>query len=381
MSTLIVLAAVALIGIVLHDGFEVIMLPRRVSRGLRLTRLFYITSWRFWRSMARHVKTPKRRDLLLSWFGPSSILALFLIWASLLVLSFGAIHAALGSPMNTPSAQVPGLPDYLYFSGVTFFTLGYGDISPIGPVGRTLAVIEAGLGFAFLAVVISYLPVFYQAFSSREITISLLDARAGSPPRASSLLARIGPSKNFGALDRFLQEWERWAAQVLESHLSFPLLGYYRSQHDNQSWLAAMTLILDASSVMIAGVKGVDLYQARLTFAVARHAVVDLSQVFRARPLMSEVDRLPTPDLARMLEELGRAGLDVRDLASAEARLNELRRLYEPFVAALSENFLLPLPPIWSEAPAVDNWQTSAWMKRAGAIGELAQAEPDDHDD
>jgi Ion channel len=381
MSTMIVLAALALIVIVLHDGFEVIMLPRRVSRGLRLSRLFYITAWQFWRSVAGRLGPSKRRDLLLSWFGPSSILALFLIWASLLILCFGAIHAAMGTPMNTPAAQEPGPLDYLYFSGVTFFTLGYGDVSPIGLVGRTLGVAEAGLGFAFLAVVISYLPVFYQAFSSREITISLLDARAGSPPRASSLLARIGPSKNFGALERFLQEWERWAAQVLESHLSFPLLSYYRSQHDNQSWLAAMTLILDSSSLMIAGVKGVDLYQARLTFAVARHAVVDLSQVYRARPFGPEVDRLPTRDLAAMLEELGRAGLDVRDQATAEARLTELRRLYEPFIAALSEYFLLPLPPIWAQAPAVDNWQTSAWMKRAGAIGELALAEPDDHDD
>jgi hypothetical protein len=381
MSTMIVLAALALIAIVLHDGFEVILLPRRVSRGLRLTRLFYISTWRFWSSATGGLGTPKRRGLLLSWFGPLSILGLFLLWAVILILCFGAIHAALGTPMNTPSAQVPGLLEYIYFSGVTFFTLGYGDMSPIEQLGRALAVVEAGLGFAFLAVVISYLPVFYQAFSNREITISLLDARAGSPPRASSLLARIGPSKDFEALDRFLQEWERWAALVLESHLSFPLLSYYRSQHDNQSWLAALTLILDASSVMIAGVKGIDLYQARLTFAMARHAVVDLAQVFRVRYLGPEVDRLPTPDLARMLDELGRAGLDVRDQATTEARLTELRRLYEPFIAALSEYFLLPLPPIWSEAPVVDNWQTSAWMKRACGIGELALTEPDDHDD
>ena len=130
---------------------------------------------------------------------------------------------------------------------MTFFTLGFGDLTPQGPTGRALAVAEAGIGFAFLAVVISYLPVFYQAFSKREVTISLLDARAGSPPTAGSLLLRLAPGRNFEALDRFLQEWERFAAEVLESHLSFPLLSYYRSQHDNQSWLAAMTTILDAS--------------------------------------------------------------------------------------------------------------------------------------
>ena len=104
MSTMIVLAALALIAIVLHDGFEVILLPRRVSRGLRLTRLFYTYTWRFWSSAAGRLGTPKRRGLLLSWFGPLSILGLFLLWAALLILGFGAIHSALGTPMNTPSA-------------------------------------------------------------------------------------------------------------------------------------------------------------------------------------------------------------------------------------------------------------------------------------
>ncbi len=376
MSTLIVLAALALIAVVLHDGFEVILLPRRVSRDIRITRLFYISTWRLWRTAVLRMSSHRRRELLLSWFGPLSILGLFLLWASILILSFGAIHWALGTPMN--ATATPGIGDDLYFSGVTFFTLGFGDIAPVGPVGRSLAVIEAGLGFAFLAVVISYLPVFYQAFSNREITISLLDARAGSPPQASSLLIRLAPSRNFGALDRFLQEWERWAAEVLESHLSFPLLSYYRSQHDNQSWLAALTVILDASALVIAGVKGGDPYQAQLTFAMARHAVVDIAQVFRARPSDPEVDRLPPEGLTALLDELQLAGLELRESSAVGPKLAELRRLYEPFVAALSAYFLLPLPPIRAEAAPVDNWQTSAWMKRAGGIGQLARSEPDD---
>ncbi len=289
MSTLIALAGVGLIAVILHDGFEVILLPRRVSRDLRIARLFYITAWKVWRAtVASRMKPGKRRNVLLSWFGPSSVIMLFALWAVSLILAFGAIHWAIGSPMNTPGAQPPGLLDYLYFSGVTFFTLGFGDISPQGTVGRFLAVGEAGIGFAFLAVVISYLPVFYQAFSKREVTISLLDARAGSPPSAGSLLLRLAPGRNFEALDRFLQEWERWAAEVLESHLSFPLLSYYRSQHDNQSWLAAMTMILDSCALTIAALKGVDPYQAQLTFAVARHTVVDLCQVFHARPIDPE---------------------------------------------------------------------------------------------
>ena len=382
MSTLIVLAGLALIAVVLHDGFEVMLLPRRVNRAFRIARLYYITTWRLWRAAAGLVKPGKRRQVLLSWFGPSSVILLFALWAALLIVAFGSVHWAIGSPMNTPGAQVPGLLDYLYFSGVTFFTLGFGDISPQHPVGRALAVGEAGIGFAFLAVVISYLPVFYQAFSRREATISLLDARAGSPPSAGSLLLRLAPGRNFEALGRFLQEWERFAAEVLEGQLSFPLLSYYRSQHDNQSWLAAMTTILDACALTIAGLEGVDPYQAQLTFAMARHAVVDLAQIFHARPVEPEVDRLPPDRLAALLDDLERSGLDLRPRPVAEARLLELRGMYEPFVNALSIYFVLPLPPIRVEGPVVDNWQTSAWMRRTRGIGKLALADPgDDHVD
>ncbi len=382
MAILIVLACFTLILIVLHDGFEVLLLPRRVNRSIRLTRLFYIGLWIIWRLVAAGLKTGKRRHVFLSWFGPSSVILLFTVWAIILILAFGVAQWGLGSPMNTPNAVASGFWDYLYFSGVTFFTLGFGDLTPKAATGRLLAVAEAGIGFAFLAVVISYLPVLYQAFSSREVTISLFDARAGSPPTAGSLLLRLAPGRNFGALDRFLQDWERFAASVLESHLSFPLLSYYRSQHDNQSWLAALTAILDTSALTITALKDIDPYQAQLTFAMARHAVVDLAQIFQIRPISPEVDRLSTEELANLLRDFDQAGLKLRDPRTIEARLVELRHLYEPFVQGLSDYLILPLPPVRREGPIVDNWQTSAWMERSKGIGRLAETDPaDDHRD
>src|SRR5262249_55504278 len=139
---------------------------------------------------------------------------------------------------------------YLYLSGVTFSTLGFGDVVAVSPLGRLLTVAEALLGFGFLACLIGYLPVFYQAFSRREVTISLLDARAGSPPSAASLLLRLAQAQNVPAVVPFLAEWERWAAELLESHLTYPVLSFYRSQHDNQSWLAALTAILDTCALL-----------------------------------------------------------------------------------------------------------------------------------
>src|SRR5206468_4512146 len=172
-------------------------------------------------------------------------------------------------------------------SGTTFTTLGYGDLTPVGPAARALAVAEAATGFGFFAVVISYLPVLYQAFSRREAFIALLDARAGSPPAAGRMLLRTPPGPaGAGCLGDFLAEAERWAAEVLEGHLSFPVLGYYRSQHDNQSWLAGLACVLDTSAVLLTVVEGADRTQARLTFAMARHAVVDLGLVLHRPPVL-----------------------------------------------------------------------------------------------
>jgi hypothetical protein len=381
MSALTATASLILIALVLWDAFEAMLLPRRVTRQLRFARLYYVYSWRPWAAMARGFRPGKRRNVLLSLYGPLSILGLFSVWAFGLIAGFALLQWSLGSPLHTPDGH-HGLGDYGYFSGVTFFTLGFGDVTPARPLGRFLAVVESGLGFGFLAVVISYLPVHYEAFSRREVTISLLDARAGSPPTAAELLGRLARHSDIALLDRFLGEWERWAAEVLESHISFPVLSYYRSQHDNQSWLAALTAILDTSALVVAGLRGADRSQAWLTFAMGRHVVVDLSQVYHVPPVAPDPDRLLPERLRALRERLKSAGLELRDGEAVDRRLAELRGMYEPFVNALSRYFVLPLPPVLSEEEPVDNWQTSAWMRRARGFGQLATADPtDDHVD
>jgi hypothetical protein len=119
-----------------------------------------------------------------------------------------------------------------------------------------ITVLESGTGIGFLAIVISYLPVLYGAFSRREVNISLLDARAGSPPTAAELVRRHVRGQNLEALGQFLRDWEAWSAELMESHLSFPVLCYFRSQHDNQSWLAALTAVLDTCALLITCAEG-----------------------------------------------------------------------------------------------------------------------------
>jgi hypothetical protein len=370
--------SIALMLFIFLDGFEAIVLPRRVTRPYRFARFFYRNTWLLWRQLARCLPAGKHRENFLSIFGPLSLLALFTTWICVLIFAFGLLHLSLDTRLSGSYGKDAHLGTYLYLSGTTFFTLGYGDVTPEGAVGRILAVAEAGLGFGFLAIVISYLPVLYQAFSRREVPISLMDARAGSPPSAGQLLVRLARAHKLGAIHPILVEWERWAAEVLESHLSYPVLSYYRSQHDNQSWLAALTTVLDTCAILIALVKEIDSYQAQLTFAMSRHAAVDLALIFKTMP--KDLDRLSEEQCQRLREALTSAGVRLREGPEVGQRLAELMAMYEPFVNALAQHFLLQVPCLFPEQTTIDNWQTSAWTRRTPGIGDLpVPAKKDDH--
>jgi hypothetical protein len=350
---------VAILGILL-DAFETVVLPRRVQRSFRLTSWFYRRTWIPYRRIANRIPKRSRRENFLGYFGPLSLILLLALWASGLIFGFALLQYGLGEHFRLTGEPITfGL--LIYHSGETFFTLGYGDVVPASGMARALAVTEAGLGFAFLGVVVGYLPTIYSSFSRREIEISLLDARAGSPPSSAELLSRFGNSPQQAVLDQIFKDWERWAAEVLESHLSYPALSFFRSQHNNQSWLGALLTILDASALVIAGVDGLRPEQAKITFAMARHAMVDLSQVVNARydPLAS--DRLPEPELLRLRQKLAERGVKLREGAGFDEKLGQLRSLYEPYAQAIALNLSITLPP-WIHADRQkDNWQAGPW--------------------
>jgi hypothetical protein len=379
MAIVLVIASVLLLVLVLLDGFETMVLPRRVTRRFRLTRIFYRSLWIPWRLTALRLPRGRMREGFLSVFGPLSILLLFACWMAALTVAFACLHWSLGTLLHMPGDEEASWTEYLYMSGTTIFTLGYGDVVPLDSMGRFLAVAEAGMGFGFLAVVIGYLPVLYQAFSRRETVISMLDARAGSPPSGGALLVRAAESHDVEAIRRLLQDLEQWSAEVLESHLSFPVLSYYRSQHDNQSWLAALTAALDACALLISTVKGIAPYQAQLTFAMARHAAVDLVLVFHVPPDNDGTGRVTDTSLAHLRAALEKSNVPMHDEAVANAKFAELRAMYEPFVLALGWYFVFAVPPVFRETETVDNWQTSAWMRRTAGIGKLQVLPTDEH--
>lgn len=366
MQLLTGIAAVALIVIILWEAFETIILPRRISRRWRLTRFFYLATWKPFREVACVTRNRKRREKVLGYFGPLSLLLLLAFWGLGLMLGFALLHWSLGSAITAADGRPADFLTDLYLSGTTFFTVGLGDVVPKSGASRLINVLEGGTGFGFLAALIGYLPTIYQSFSRREATISLLDARAGSPPTAMEILRRDAQSGNPATLAQLLADWERWSADILESHISYPVLCYFRSQHDNQSWLAALTAILDVCALAIVGVQKIPAWQARLTFAIARHAMVDIAQVIGRKPEKVVADRLPPEKLQALRDALAQEGVTVCSSPSLEARLSELRAMYEPYVAALSDYLLMDLPEWMPKTGAKDNWKTTAWTAQHG---------------
>jgi hypothetical protein len=369
------------------DAFQTIILPRRPTGRYQITRIFLIATWRPWVLFAERARNRKVREQIYSIYGPLSLLLLLLLWALLLISGFAMFYFSMRSPFgdvltgHSSSAWAQFGTD-LYVSGTTLFTLGLGDVVPHSRFARAIIIFESGVGLGFVALVIGYLPVLYQAFSRREVTVALLDSRAGSPPNAGELLRRHAFEGGQEALTALLAEWERWSAEILESHISYPILCYYRSQHDNQSWLSALVSILDTCSLLISVLEGAPSRQAQLTFVMARHALVDLGQVFRVQEekawlLHAEINRLPSKDFYHLCDALGENHLRLCGDPAAARRLDTIRALYEPHALALSDYLRMPLP-VWV-APARGNDQWSVLTKLRKDAESALKVRGDDH--
>jgi hypothetical protein len=349
-----IIPGLVLIIVVFQDVFEVLLLPRRVRRRWRLAGVFFAATWALWRWIAGLFR-PAARASFLSIYGPLAIVALYAVWASSLIAGFGLCQWGLNRRLGAPTSLLSDL----YLSGSTFFTLGFGDVTPQTGAAKVVAIVEAGSGFGLIAAVIGYLPVLYQLFSRREAQVIQLDGRAGSPPSAAFLLAGHGADHAMAEFNAYLRVWEIWGAELLESHLSYPMLVFYRSQHDNQSWLGALSTIMDACTLVLSGLHGERTFQARMTFAMGRMVIIEMTRILRLQPIAPRLDRLPPGLFAELATGLAAAGLALEGPA-VEARLAALRITYEPLIEALSRFLLLPVPA-WLPSATPDNWQMGAY--------------------
>ncbi len=365
MNAYAIILGIFCVVVALVDAFESVVLPRSVRRSIRLRTIFYFLSAVIYAGIGRIPKKFRARQALLVAFAPISFLSIIAAWACLMIIGFTLIHWGCRTPLINP-AENGSFKSYFYFSGATFFTLGYGDVVPASGLGRGLAILEAGLGFGFLALVIGYVPVIYTAFSRREATMLRLDSKAGSDPSALELIRRHAQADVMESLTGLLKEWEDFSAQLLESYLSYPILAYYRSQHDDQSWLRSLTAVMDACVLVKAVAVGPDTasrllaFQAKATFVMGRHLLVDLSYVLDTEPNMDCPSRLSDAQLHEIRAALRGMGLN----CASEETIEHLRTaiaLYEPYAYGLAEDLILDLPDWTPKEDMVDNWQTSAW--------------------
>lgn len=361
MRVLALLSGAAIALLVYWETFETMVLPRRLSRRFRLTRAFYRWTWMPWRKLGACLGGERRREAFLSVYGPMSLLLLLVLWAGLLVFAFALLLWGGGSGIEAPSG-LQGFSADLALSGAMLFSLSLRGF-PVSVVELSFGILEAATGLAFLAIVIGYFPSLWQAFSKREANVRLLDARAGSPPSAGELLVRyveLGEEP----IARLLEEWDSWVADLLETHISFPVLVYYRSQQEKQSWVAALTTILDTCSLIIVASELQPVASARLTFTIARRAAKDLSRAIRLEPMSVQPDRLDAAELRRLRAQLRSVGLALEEGPELAERLAHLRRSYEPYVSALADYLLMPLPPWVGAEPGLSDWFEARTLPR-----------------
>jgi hypothetical protein len=330
MRALAGIGGVILIALMLSEFFVAFLLPRRVKRDPRIARGLIKLLWRPWRAVARRL-SPSSADTLLGFFGPLALLSELVVWTIGLLIGYALLEwAATGGSLG----------NRLLFSGGLF-------LSAEGVSGSTvvhlIGLLEAATAIGVLFTVIGYMPAVYGAFSRREVAVSQLATRAGSPPAAGVLIHRSVGHARWAELERDLRGWEEWAADLMETHLSYPLLGFYRSQHVNQNWLAALTAMVDVAA-FVSSIKHEDEAEpAHITYAIGRHALADLAHQYgvRARP----TDRLPDGEFDELYDLAEEALADPVDRERARKRLTNLRRAYEPNAQALADFLALDLPP------------------------------------
>ena len=349
----------ALVLSMLMEIFVAFLLPRRVKRDPKIVRSIFTFAWGPWRWMARRLPA-QAADTMLGIYGPFGLLLNLVLWVAAMMLGYACLQWAGGSHLTVGHAVSFG--NDLYFSAETMAASAPDGMGAHSTFARIVQVVDAGSGLAVIAIVIGYLPSLYQAFSRREATVSQLDARAGSPPSAGRLVLRSTQRDGWPALNRYLSGWETWVAELMETHLAYPVLAYFRSQHVNQNWLSAMCALLDACAFTVSAAPPGTVDSARFTFAIARHAVVDLSYSFHVEPSPPEVDRLPIEDLRELLRQLHEVGVEPgADEATIAERLTKMRSIYEPYINALGQRLELPLPQWLAPESPTDNWRTTQW--------------------
>ncbi|MEA2550600.1 MAG: hypothetical protein QOE25_369 [Actinomycetota bacterium] len=325
----------------LFDVFRTLVMPRATRGRFRLGRILFRPMWKPWRWIGLRVKTVEARERVLAGAAPFFFFAELIGWVFLAAVGYALIFWSPGFVHGMGNLG-GSFGDALYASGTSLFTLGFGNGSATGWT-RAVEVIEGATGLGLFAVVIAYLPVLYQAFNRREVGVLMLDARAGSPPSGPELLHRMGSADMHALLPELFAEWERWVADVLETHMSYPLLAFFRSPHDQTSWVTSLGSVLDAATLMMTSVDEKPDGRAKLLYGTGVHAVEDLFYYFRLTERETVIAR---DEFETVLRDMQQDGFAVRPVEEAFELFAAKRATYAPRLEAIA--VLLAAPPgLW----------------------------------
>jgi voltage-gated potassium channel Kch len=342
MNVLLFLAGLILLGIVLWDIFQSIVVPRPTPGRLRLGRYLIPPTWRVWRAIGTRARNPQATDWFLGLYAPGAAIILFVVWLAIIILADGLMLWALRAEI-TP--QLGGFFDALYFAGTSVLTLGFGEIIASGAVSRVVVLVAAATGLGVVALVITFIFSLFANYQRREVLVVTLSARAKAPPSAATLLETHARLDMIDELPGLFREWERWAAEVLDSHVAYPLLGYFRSSHDNISWISALGAVLDSAALVVTTIQGVPRGQAHMMLKVGAHLVEDISN---NRGEIGEPSEVDEAGFAIVYEHLARVGYKLEPRERSLRAFERVRRTYAGRLEALAAFWATPAPR-WSD--------------------------------
>jgi len=328
----------------LFDVFLTVVVPRRAprtGRTLRLSRYVVAGLWKPWRDLGMRMETAERREAFLGSFGSLAVILMLVGWVAGLVVGYGLLLDALRSQVKP---EPENLGSAMYFAGTSLLTLGFGDFVAVGGVARLVSLAAAATGLGIFAVVITLLFTLYGSFQRREVAVVVLEAGAGAPPSGVTLLETYAQAGILNDLPRVFQTWQAWSAEVLDSHLAYPVLAYFRSSHDNDSWISSVGAVMDAGTLILTTIDDGPKGWAKLQRAVGGHLLEDLVQYFRL-PDEPEVG-VEREEFDEARQRLGRAGFRLRDADQSWALFSRLRMEYAGRVNALARYWATP-PAQW----------------------------------
>ena len=345
MEAVALLLGLFLITLTFWDLFETVVVPRPTPGWFRIGRYLVRGSWRGLRAI-RDGRRGRSYDTLLGLFAPAVTVALLFTWLASLIVGYGLVLFALRDELRPIPTD---LGTTIYFAATSLLTLGFGDIVAVGAPARFVVTTAAIGGLGAVALVVTFLFSLYGSYQRREIQVVILQASAGAPPSAVALLETYAQLDLVGRLPELFIDWQRWAVEVLDSHVAYPLLGFFRSSHDNLSWISALGTILDAASLVLTTITGVPRGEAKLVKRLGTHLVEDIHNLGFHAGNEATLDR---SDFEAACARLQDAGYTLNNPDEAWPAFEASRATYAPRLEAMARYWATPATS-WLGDPAV----------------------------